>query len=64
MTFQGFFLPSFDSFGQAVSEEDKIFLEINQLETRIVCGAHICEQIGTKLATFREDLPRMLPTKF
>jgi hypothetical protein len=27
MTFQGCFLPSFDSFGQAVSEE-KIYLEI------------------------------------
>jgi hypothetical protein len=32
--FQGCFLPSFDSFGQAVSEE-KIFLEINQSETRM-----------------------------
>jgi hypothetical protein len=34
------FLPSFGSFGQAVSEE-KIFLEINQSETRIVCGGHV-----------------------
>jgi hypothetical protein len=40
-TFQGCFLPSFDSFGQAVSEE-KIFLEINQSETRIACGGHVC----------------------
>ena len=39
--FQGCFLPSFDSFGQAVSEET-IFLEINQLETRIACGGHVC----------------------
>jgi hypothetical protein len=31
------FLPSFGSFGKAVSEE-KIFLEIKHLETRIVCG--------------------------
>jgi hypothetical protein len=31
-TFQGCFLPSFDPFGQAVSEE-MIFLEINQSET-------------------------------
>jgi hypothetical protein len=38
--FQGCFLPSFDSFGQAVSE--KIFLEINQSEIRIVCGGHVC----------------------
>jgi hypothetical protein len=36
MTFQGCILPSFDSFGKAVSE--KIFLEINQSETRIACG--------------------------
>jgi hypothetical protein len=39
--FQGCFLPSFDSIGQAVSEE-KIFLEINQSETRIACGSHVC----------------------
>jgi hypothetical protein len=35
------FLPSFDSFGQVVSEE-KIFLEINQSETRMTCGGHVC----------------------
>jgi hypothetical protein len=40
MTFQGCFLPNFDSFGQAVTEE-KFFLEINQSETKIVCGSHI-----------------------
>jgi hypothetical protein len=40
-TFQGYFLPSFYSFSQAVSEE-KIFLEINQLEARIACGGHVC----------------------
>jgi hypothetical protein len=28
-----------ESFGEAVSE--KIFLEINQSETRIVCGGHV-----------------------
>ena len=39
-TFQGCFLPSFDSFGKAASEE--IFLEINQSETRIVYGGHVC----------------------
>ena len=38
--FQGCFLPNFDSFGQAVSE--KIFLEINQLETRIAGEGHVC----------------------
>jgi hypothetical protein len=68
-TFNRCFLPSFGSFGQAVSEE-KIFrnlyrdncilntdiyiqtrviflltediLEINQSETRIACGGHVC----------------------
>jgi hypothetical protein len=30
---------NFDSFGQAVRGED--FLEINQSETRIVCGGHV-----------------------
>jgi hypothetical protein len=39
MTFQGCFLPSFDSFGKAVSEKN-IFLEINQSETRIACGGY------------------------
>ena len=39
--FPSTFLPSFDSFGQAVSEET-IFLEINQSETRIACGGHVC----------------------
>jgi hypothetical protein len=40
-TFQGCFLPSFNSFGLAVSEE-KIFLKINQSETRMACGGHVC----------------------
>ena len=43
-------------------EED--FLEINQSETRIACAGHVCWRIGTKLGIFKEDLPRMLPTKF
>ena len=46
-TFHRCFLPSFGSFGRVVSEE-KIFLEINQSETRIACGGHVCEQFGTK----------------
>jgi hypothetical protein len=61
MTFQGCFLLSFDSFGKAVSEK-KIFLEINQSETRIAFGGHVCQRIGTKLAIFIKDFPRMLPT--
>ena len=40
-TFHRCFLPNFSSFGIAVSEE-KIFLEINQSETRIACGGHVC----------------------
>jgi hypothetical protein len=30
------------AFGQAVSEETFFFLEINQSETRIACGGHVC----------------------
>ena len=40
------------------------FLEINQSETRIAFGGHVCQWIGTKLAIFIKDFPRMLPTKF
>jgi hypothetical protein len=40
------------------------FLEINQSETRIACGGHVCWRIGNKWAIFIDDLPRMLPTKF
>jgi hypothetical protein len=32
------------------------FLEINQPETRIACGGHVCLCIGTKWAIVREDL--------
>jgi hypothetical protein len=45
--YKGCFLPSFGSFDEAASKE-KIFLEINQSETRIVCGVHVCKRIGTK----------------
>ena len=33
------------------------FLEMNQLETRIACGGHVCQWIGMKWAIFIEDLP-------
>ena len=46
-TFHGCFLPTFGSFGDAVSEE-KIFLEIDQTETRIAYGGHVCQRIRTK----------------
>jgi hypothetical protein len=39
------------------------FLEINQSETRMACGSHVCKRIATKLAIFIEDFPKMLPTK-
>ena len=28
--------------------QSRRFLEIDQLETRIACGSHVCEWIGTK----------------
>jgi hypothetical protein len=40
------------------------FLEINQSETRIAFGGHVCQRIETKLAFFIKDFPMMLPTKF
>jgi hypothetical protein len=39
----------------------KRFLEIDQSETRIACGGHVCLQNGTKRAIFIEDLSLMLP---
>jgi hypothetical protein len=48
-------LPSFDSFGHAVSEEK--IKEIGQSEIRIAYGGHISYWIGTKLAPFNEYLP-------
>jgi hypothetical protein len=35
----------------------KRFLEIDQSETRIACGGHVCTWIGTKLALFIENRP-------
>jgi hypothetical protein len=40
------------------------FLKIDQSETRIACGGHVCLRIGTKWAIFIEDFPYILPTKF
>jgi hypothetical protein len=48
MTFKGCFLPSFDSFDKAVSEEKIFFLEINQSEKKIAYGGHVCKRIETK----------------
>jgi hypothetical protein len=47
--------------------EDKVcrrYLEIDQSETRMAFGGHVCQRIRNKLAIFIKDLPRMLPTKF
>jgi hypothetical protein len=33
------------------------FLEINQSETRIACGGHVCKWIRTKWGMFIEDRP-------
>ena len=62
-TYQVWVLPSVSSFGKAISEKN-FFLEIDQSETRISCGRHVCWRIRMKLAFFIEDLPQMLPTKF
>jgi hypothetical protein len=36
-------------------EED--FLEINQSETRMAFGGHVCQRIGNKLAIYVKDYP-------
>jgi hypothetical protein len=56
-------IKEFDSFGKAVQGK-RFFLEINQSETRIAFGGHVCQRIGTKLVIFIRGFPRMLPTKF
>jgi hypothetical protein len=33
------------------------FFKINQSETRIVCGGHVCKWIGMKCTIFIKDLP-------
>jgi hypothetical protein len=37
--------------------QKKRFLEIDQSETIIACGGHVCTWIGMKLALFIEDRP-------
>ena len=44
-TFHRCFLPSSSSFDQALSKE-KIFY-IDQSATKIACGSHVCQRIGT-----------------
>jgi hypothetical protein len=43
-------------FGRS-SFQRRRFLEIDQSETRIAYGGHVCQWIGTKWAIFKEDLP-------
>jgi hypothetical protein len=40
------------------------FLEINQSETRIVCGGHLGFPIGIKNRNFVENLPMIVPGQF
>ena len=42
----------------------KDLLEIDQSETRMACGGHVCNRSGTKWAIFIDDLQQMLHTKF
>jgi hypothetical protein len=37
--------------------QSRRFLEIDQSETRIACGGHVCYWIGTKWAILTEDFP-------
>jgi hypothetical protein len=37
--------------------QSRRFLEIDQSETRIACGGHVCKWIGAKCAVFIENLP-------
>ena len=39
-------------------------LEIDQSETRMARGGHVCQRIGTKCTILIEDLTWLLPTKF
>jgi hypothetical protein len=61
--------PSIDAFHQvsvhlAKRFQRRIFFLIDQSETRIACGGHVFQWIGTKCAIIIEDLPYMHPTKF
>ena len=62
ITFQGCFLPSFDSFGKAVSEN--LFFRNQPIRNENCLWRPCLLTIGTKWAIAIEDLPRMLPTKF
>jgi hypothetical protein len=59
MTFQGCFLPSFGSFGKAVSKK-KNFFRKQPIRNKNCLWWPCLLTIGTKL----EDHPWMLPTKF
>jgi hypothetical protein len=41
-TFQGCFLPNFDSFGHAVTEEKILKKSTNQKQELPACGGHVC----------------------
>ena len=61
--------PSIDAYYQVSIHwtkrfQKRYFLEIDQSETRIDSGGHVCYRIGTKWAIFIDDLPKVLPTKY
>ena len=60
--FKGCFLPSFCSFGRAVSEE-KIFQKSTNQKKELPV-ATIFDNGSMKRANFIEDLPQILPTQF
>ena len=62
-TFQGCFLPSFDSFSQAVSEE-KIFQKSANQKQEWHVVAMFVNGSGQNDHSLKRTLPQMLPTKF
>ena len=63
-TFQGCFLPSFDSFGQAISEEKIFQKSTNQKQELPVVAMFVNGSEQNEQSLERTFLPQMLPTKF
>ena len=66
------FVPSYDSFGRAVPDENlkknqsnrTYLFYIDQSETRTAYGGHISCTIGTKYGNLIQDLPYIISTKY
>jgi hypothetical protein len=54
--------PLCNRLGESTFREE--FLKIDQSETRIACGSHVCKRIGTKWGIFIDDFQRVLPKLF